>query len=146
MRAPIAIALTAATAVSAVCNPSYNVTTSGECFTGCNVEAGNNFLPGWTMDPASDKFIPSLKLMCSKGTVQYTAFMTKAGMCMMKCTDPQELFNNEFAGACGWYAEHKDDPCASTEAAGSTAGSAASKLQISGLTMALVAGAGYLAL
>ncbi|KAG2233453.1 hypothetical protein INT48_008859 [Thamnidium elegans] len=145
MRASIAIALTAATAVSAVCNSSYNVPTSGTCFTGCNVEAGNVFLPGWTMDPASDKFIPSLKLMCSKGTPQYTAFMSKAGMCMMKCSDPQELFNNEFAGACGWYAEHKDDVC--TESKGDTpAEGAANKLEISGLAMALVAGAGYLAL
>lgn len=113
------------------------------------------------MDPTSDKFIPSLKLMCSKGTSQYTAFMSKAGMCMMKCNDPQELFNNEFAGACGWYAAHKDDVCtegdstttdnkdetpAPTENKDETPASAASKLEISGLAMALVAGAGYLAL
>lgn len=118
------------------------------------------------MDHTSDKFLDSLKLMCSKGTSQYTAFMTKAGICMMGCTEPQELFNNEFAGACAWYAEHKDDKCAedgsasgnasadaattnapaTTSAPADNAQSAASKLQMSGVAMALVAGAGYLAL
>lgn len=63
------------------------------------------------MDHASPKFLDSLKLMCTKGTSEYMAFMTKAGMCMAGCSDPQELFINEFAGACSWYAAHKDDVC-----------------------------------
>jgi hypothetical protein len=74
--------------------------------------AGQDFVPGWTMDHTSPKFLDSLKLMCTKGTSEYMAFMTKAGMCMTRCTnDPQELFINEFAGACGWYSAHKDDVC-----------------------------------
>lgn len=63
------------------------------------------------MDPASPNFLDSLKLMCIKGTSEYMAFMTKAGMCMAGCSDSQELFVNEFAGACQWYALHKDDVC-----------------------------------
>lgn len=50
--------------------------------------------------------------MCSKGTSEYTAFMTTAGMCMAKCSDDPQLFNAEFAGACTWYAAHKNDTCA----------------------------------
>ncbi|KAI9357888.1 hypothetical protein BD770DRAFT_410702 [Pilaira anomala] len=169
MRTSIALVIAAATAVIAKdCNPTYNTPGSGECFTNCNIQAGKVFYPDWTMDHTSDKFLDSLKLMCTKGTSQYTAFMTKAGMCMMGCTDPQELFNNEFAGACAWYAEHKDDKCAeegsasgntsanaaatsasapaTTGASSANAESAASKLQMSGVAMALVAGAGYLAL
>ncbi|GAA5806879.1 hypothetical protein MFLAVUS_000227 [Mucor flavus] len=223
MRTSIAIAIVAAsaTAVSANCNPSYNVPTSTPCFTACNVKAGSAVVSGWTMDSSSAKFIPSLNVMCNKGTAQYTEFMTVAGMCMMTCAgDDPELFKAEFAGACAWHASHKNDVCATettttaaavvttttgaavvttTVAPGATTGTpvvspvssgisavssgasvlassglpsgasilpsasvspsksggavsstpaegAASKLQISGLAMALVAGAGYLAL
>ncbi|KAI9273311.1 hypothetical protein EDC94DRAFT_644577 [Helicostylum pulchrum] len=222
MRTSIAIAIVAAaaTAVSADCNPSYNVPTSTPCFTGCNVKAGSAVVSGWTMDSSSEKFIPSLAVMCNKGTDQYRNFMTVAGTCMMTCAgDDPELFNAEFAGACAWYGSHKNDSCATettttaaavttttaaavvttTVAPGATTGApvvspvssgisaassgassgasilassgasilpsssvspsgsgaavpstpaegAANKLQISGLAMALVAGAGYLAL
>ncbi|KAG2233456.1 hypothetical protein INT48_008862 [Thamnidium elegans] len=218
MRTSIAIAIVAAaaTAVSADCNPSYNVPTSTPCFTACNVKAGSAVVPGWTMDSSSENFLPSLKLMCTKNVPAFTEFMTVAGTCMMGCAgDDPELFNAEFAGACAWYASHKDDACATettttaaavvttttsvaattTVAPGATTGApvvspvssgisaassgasvlassgvsvrpsasvspsassdpvpsipaegAANKLQISGLAMALVAGAGYLAL
>ncbi|KAI9357889.1 hypothetical protein BD770DRAFT_472718 [Pilaira anomala] len=217
MRTSIALAIVAATAVVAKdCNPSYNVAPSTECFTGCNEKAGSSIVPGWTMDHTSEKFLDSLKLMCTKTTAEYTQFMTTAGMCMIACAgDDPELFNKEFAGACAWYAEHKNDKCAeettttTTAAAGtsttasasetttttvdptvssvvaaassavsavqsaasavssvasaassiiaasnsanpsaspSDVTSAASKMQMSGVAMALVAGAGYLAL
>ncbi|GAA5806881.1 hypothetical protein MFLAVUS_000229 [Mucor flavus] len=115
MRTSIAIAIVAAsaTAVSANCNPSYNVPTSTPCFTACNVKAGSAVVSGWTMDSSSAKFIPSLNVMCNKGTAQYTEFMTVAGMCMMTCAgDDPELFKAEFAGACAWHASHKNDVCA----------------------------------
>lgn len=73
------------------------------------------------MDSTSDKFLASLKVMCTKGTSQYTAFMTTAGMCMASCSDPVELFNAEFAGACAWYAIHKDDTCAADAVTTTTA-------------------------
>lgn len=147
------------------------------------------------MDSTSEKFVESLKLMCSKGTPEYSEFMTVAGSCMMTCKgDNPELFVAEHAGACAWYGAHKDDVCAgeattsgnvTTSAAATSASTsatttgapvapvassksvvasgtsavvsppaassdvaegAANKLQISGLAMALVAGAGYLAL
>ncbi|GAA5797031.1 hypothetical protein HPULCUR_002409 [Helicostylum pulchrum] len=126
MRTSIAIAVVAAaaTAVSADCNPSYNVPTSTPCFTACNVKAGSAVVSGWTMDSSSEKFIPSLAVMCNKGTDQYRDFMTVAGMCMMKCAgDDPELFNAEFAGACAWYGSHKNDVCATettTSAAATT--------------------------
>ncbi|KAI7889702.1 uncharacterized protein EV154DRAFT_513815 [Mucor mucedo] len=114
MRSAIALSIISAAAVASAanCNPSYNVAGSGDCFTACNVKAGQTYVSGWTMDSTSEKFLPSLKVMCTKGTSQYTAFMTTAGMCMATCSDPVELFNAEFAGACAWYAEHKDDVCA----------------------------------
>ncbi|KAG2233454.1 hypothetical protein INT48_008860 [Thamnidium elegans] len=115
MRTSIAIAIVAAaaTAVSADCNPSYNVPTSTPCFTACNVKAGSAVVPGWTMDSSSENFLPSLKLMCTKNVPAFTEFMTVAGTCMMGCAgDDPELFNAEFAGACAWYASHKDDACA----------------------------------
>lgn len=66
------------------------------------------------MDHTSPNFLPSLKLMCTKGTTEYMAFMTQAGMCMAGCSgDDPELFVEEFAGACAWYAEHANDTCAS---------------------------------
>ncbi|KAI9472291.1 MAG: hypothetical protein EXX96DRAFT_653426 [Benjaminiella poitrasii] len=124
MRSSIALTLAvAAVAVSAQdCNPSYNVATSGTCFTNCNVQAGQKYVPGWTMDHASSVFLDSLKLMCTKGTSEYLAFMTEAGMCMAGCPDDPTLFVDEFAGACAWYAEHKDDTCAgSSESSSSSA-------------------------
>ncbi|KAL7314826.1 hypothetical protein PS15m_006345 [Mucor circinelloides] len=130
MRSTLAIAVVAAAAfaVSAEdCNPSYNVPTSGTCFTNCNVNAGNTFMSGWTMDHTSPNFIPSLTLMCNKGTSEYLAFMSKAGMCMAACSDDPELFNAEFAGACAWWATHKDDKCGEVGASSnSTAAPAAS--------------------
>lgn len=99
--------LAAAAAVSAEtnCNPSYNNPTSGECFTNCNIKAGAKFLPnGFTMDAASPYFLDSLKLMCTKGTSEYTAFMTQGGMCMAGCKDDPTFFVEEFTDACTWYA------------------------------------------
>ncbi|KAI8377141.1 hypothetical protein EDC96DRAFT_494640 [Choanephora cucurbitarum] len=63
------------------------------------------------MDPDSPLFIKSLSVMCNKGTPEYLAFMTKAGMCMVNCPDDPTLFNNEFSGACSWYSQHKNDTC-----------------------------------
>ncbi|KAL9551467.1 hypothetical protein MBANPS3_004257 [Mucor bainieri] len=179
MRSTLAIAVVAAAAVAVSaedCNPSYNVPTSGTCFTNCNVNAGNTFVSGWTMDHTSPNFIPSLTLMCNKGTAEYLAFMSKAGMCMASCTDDQALFNNEFAGACAWWAEHKNDKCgevgasssnstasASGSASASSAGAAQSSsavadnaastsaagqtsANVQSLVIALAAGAAYFAL
>ncbi|CEP12857.1 hypothetical protein [Parasitella parasitica] len=122
MRSSLTIAAVAAVAVVAVavyaedCNPSYDVPTSGTCFTNCNINAGNTFLSGWTMDHTSPNFITSLSLMCNKGTSEYLAFMSKAGMCMAGCPDDPELFNSEFAGACAWWAIHKNDSCGGSSA------------------------------
>ncbi|KAF1801027.1 hypothetical protein V8B55DRAFT_1390225 [Mucor lusitanicus] len=123
MRSTIAITLAAAAvAVSAQnCNPSYNVPGSTDCFTSCNVKAGQEFVSGWTMDSSSPKFLDSLKLMCTKGTTDYMSFMTKAGTCMAACAgDDPELFNAEFQGACAWYAQHSGDTCASATTAAQT--------------------------
>lgn len=106
------VALIASSVVSAApvdCNPSYNVPTSTPCFTACNVVAGQEWVPGWTMDHNSPNFIPSLTLMCDKTAPAYRSFMTKAGTCMAQCkNDDPELFNKEFAGACAWWKTHKD--------------------------------------
>ena len=73
------------------------------------------------MDHTSPKFLESLSIMCTKGTPEYTAFMTKAGMCMVGCAgDDPEKFNAEFAGACTWYAAHKDDKCDGKEVVATT--------------------------
>lgn len=127
------------------------------------------------MDHTSPNFIPSLTLMCNKGTSEYLAFMSKAGMCMAGCPDDQALFNNEFAGACAWWAEHKNDKCgevgaspnatasASASASASSAGAAQSSsavadsaastsaagqasAKVQNLVIALAAGAAYFAL
>ncbi|KAI8971509.1 hypothetical protein BDF20DRAFT_884888 [Mycotypha africana] len=113
--ASLALVAAAATVVSSQdCNPSYNVPSSSECFTNCNTQAGSKYVAGWTMDHTSENFLPSLKLMCTKGTSEYLAFMTQAGMCMAKCPDDPTLFSNEFAGACAWYEQHKNDQCGSS--------------------------------
>ncbi|ORE21699.1 hypothetical protein BCV71DRAFT_167306, partial [Rhizopus microsporus] len=107
------LAAAAATAVSAQsCNPTYNTPSAGECFAKCNESAGKTFFSDWTSDPASPNFLKSLSLMCSKGTAEYMAFMTKAGMCMVSCSNP-DLFNQEFASACAWWEQHKNDSCGS---------------------------------
>jgi hypothetical protein len=120
MRASIAISALVAFVASSVsaapaatdCNPTYNVAPSTPCFTQCNVDAGQEWVPGWTMDSTSPYFISSLALMCTKTGPYYRAFMTKAGTCMSKCTgDDPELFNVEFRDACAWWAEHKYDTC-----------------------------------
>jgi hypothetical protein len=120
MRASIAISTLVAFVASAVsaapattnCNPTYNVPTSTPCFTACNVAAGQTYVAGWTMNPTSPLFVSSLAIMCNKTGPNYRAFMTTAGMCMAKCTgDDPELFNAEFAGACAWWNQHKNDTC-----------------------------------
>lgn len=72
------------------------------------------------MDHTSSNFIPSLTLMCNKGTSEYLAFMSKAGMCMAGCSDDPELFNAEFAGACAWWAIHKNDTCGGSSSTSNT--------------------------
>ncbi|KAI7901601.1 uncharacterized protein BX663DRAFT_418034, partial [Cokeromyces recurvatus] len=112
MRLSVTLALATAVAVSAQnCNPTYNVASSGECFTNCNIKTGQKYLSGWTMDHTSPLFIDSLNLMCTKGTAEYLAFMSEAGICMSRCPDNPALFADEFAGACAWYAQHKNDTC-----------------------------------
>ncbi|CAO3610744.1 unnamed protein product [Mucor hiemalis] len=115
MRSTIAIAAAAtfaSTALAANCNPSYNVAPSTACFTKCNVDKGQKWVPGWTMDSKSEKFLDSLALMCNKSGPNYGSFMAAAGMCMAGCTgDDPELFNKEFAGACAWWGTHKNDKC-----------------------------------
>lgn len=94
------------------CNPSYDVAPSTPCFTNCNVVAGQTWVPGWTMDHTSPLFLSSLALMCNKTGPNYRAFMTAAGTCMAGCSgDDPTLFAQEFAGACAWWAIHKDDTC-----------------------------------
>ncbi|KAG2236094.1 hypothetical protein BDF21DRAFT_398695 [Thamnidium elegans] len=106
------VASAVSAAPAAACNPSYNVAPSTPCFLGCNVAAGQQYVPGWTMDNTSPLFLDSLKLMCTKGTPEYTGFMTAAGTCMMTCSgDDPALFFAEFSNACAWYAAHKDDTC-----------------------------------
>ncbi|KAI8365775.1 hypothetical protein BD560DRAFT_332482 [Blakeslea trispora] len=110
------------------CNPSYNVTSSGTCFSNCNSQAGSAYLSGWTMDPDSPLFIKSLSIMCNKGTPEYLAFMTKAGMCMVNCPDDPTLFNTEFSGACSWYNQHKNDTCVSSDALSTSASNSSSSV------------------
>ncbi|KAG1138502.1 hypothetical protein G6F37_010472 [Rhizopus arrhizus] len=99
-------------ALASNCNPSYNVPTSGECYTSCNIKAGENYVHGWTMDHTSELFIESLSIMCNKTGPNYIKFMTTAGMCMAACKDSNpDDFNNEFAGACAWWNVHKNDTC-----------------------------------
>ncbi|KAI9337090.1 hypothetical protein BD770DRAFT_300421, partial [Pilaira anomala] len=108
-----AIATFVGSAFAADCNPSYNVAPSTECFTACNVKAGQKFVPGWTMDSKSELFVKSLTVMCDKSSSNYGSFMATAGMCMVACAgDDPELFNAEWAGACAWWADHKNDKCA----------------------------------
>ncbi|KAG1445135.1 hypothetical protein G6F56_010017 [Rhizopus delemar] len=105
---------TLAAAVSAQnCNPTYNTPSAGPCFANCNEEAGKTFYSDWTSDSSSQNFLKSLTIMCNKGTSEYMAFMTKAGMCMVSCANP-DLFNQEFASACAWWQLHKSDACDAT--------------------------------
>ncbi|CAO3699888.1 unnamed protein product [Rhizopus stolonifer] len=105
---------TLATTVSAQnCNPTYNTPSVGPCFATCNEEAGKTFYSDWTSDSSSQNFLKSLTIMCNKGTSEYMAFMTKAGMCMVSCANP-DLFNQEFASACAWWQLHKSDTCDAT--------------------------------
>lgn len=78
------------------------------------------------MDHTSSNFIASLTLMCNKGTSEYLAFMSKAGMCMAGCTDDPELFNAEFAGACAWWAIHKNNTCGGSSSTSNTTDSSGS--------------------
>ena len=128
------------------------------------------------MDHTSSNFLASLTLMCNKGTSEYLAFMSKAGMCMAACTDNPELFNAEFAGACAWWAIHKNDTCGGSSStsnttdssSGSASGSASAgtaqssstvadnsastsaagqtSAKLQGLAVALAAGAAFFAL
>ncbi|RCH78881.1 hypothetical protein CU098_006081 [Rhizopus stolonifer] len=110
----IAVLATVATAVSAEnCNPSYNTTSAGECFDNCNSKAGKGLYSDWTDDSTSPNFLKSLSYMCNKGTSEYIAFMTTAGMCMVSCSNP-DLFATEFSSACAWWQEHKNDTCSAS--------------------------------
>ncbi|KAI8970310.1 hypothetical protein BDF20DRAFT_826256 [Mycotypha africana] len=106
-----AIATFVSSAAAAVdCNPSYNVPPSTTCFTNCNIQTGQKWVPGWTMDHTSPLFLDSLALMCNKAGPNYMNFMTNAGMCMAKCTgDDPDLFTAEFTAACAWWNKHKND-------------------------------------
>ncbi|KAI9281513.1 hypothetical protein BY458DRAFT_574888 [Sporodiniella umbellata] len=108
----VASATLIASSLAANCNPSYNVPGSGECYTNCNIKAGQKYVPGWTMDHTSELFLKSLAIMCNKSGPNYGMFMTTAGICMAGCkNDDPEQFNKEFAGACGWWNTHKNDTC-----------------------------------
>ncbi|KAG0764760.1 hypothetical protein G6F57_007564 [Rhizopus arrhizus] len=112
MRSLTLVALsTLAAAVSAQnCNPTYNTTSAGPCFANCNEKAGKELYSDWTNDSTSPHFLKSLSFMCNKGTSEYMAFMTTAGMCMVSCSNP-ELFSTEFASACAWWQVHRNDTC-----------------------------------
>ncbi|KAI9257655.1 hypothetical protein BY458DRAFT_441181 [Sporodiniella umbellata] len=108
--ATLASIASVASVSAANCNPSYNTPSAGECFSNCNKKAGKELYSDWTDDSSSPNFLKSLSFMCNKGTSEYMAFMTTGGMCMVSCSNP-ELFSNEFASACSWWQEHKNDTC-----------------------------------
>ncbi|KAG1043650.1 hypothetical protein G6F43_011614 [Rhizopus delemar] len=132
MRSLTLVALsTIAAAVSAQnCNPTYNTTSAGPCFANCNEKAGKELYSDWTNDSASPNFLKSLSYMCNKGTSEYMAFMTTAGMCMVSCSNP-ELFSTEFASACAWWQVHRNDTCSSTTTSNSTSSSNSNSSQSS---------------
>ncbi|KAK4509030.1 uncharacterized protein ATC70_007379 [Mucor velutinosus] len=146
MRSAIAISAAIATfatsAFAANCNPSYNTPGSTECFTKCNVNAGQKWVPGWTMDHTSELFLDSLALMCNKSGPNYGSFMATAGMCMARCTgDDPELFNAEFAGACAWWNTHKNDKCSAATTTVKTTSSSTTTKTSSSTTKASTTGA-----
>lgn len=115
-------------------------------------KSGQSLWPEWTDDPASSNFINSLAFQCEKGTPNYMAFMTSAGMCMTSCSaDDQAAFKTEFQQACQWYTSHSNDTCSgsssnSSSASSTTATSGSVNLQISDLVTvcAIVVGLGLL--
>ncbi|KAI9282081.1 hypothetical protein BC943DRAFT_329134 [Umbelopsis sp. AD052] len=143
----LAIAAGSSVATAATnCNPSYNATTSPTCIANCNKKAGQGLWADWTDDPTSTNFVKSLSFQCEKGTPNYMAFMTSAGVCMTSCsTDDQSAFKTEFQQACQWYTSHTNDTCSGTSATTSST-SGASALQVTSLVVvcSLIASLGFM--
>ncbi|KAG1554838.1 hypothetical protein G6F49_007666 [Rhizopus delemar] len=126
----IAISPKAAAFSAKKIKPTNKTTTPGPRFANCNEKAGKELYSDWTNDSASPNFLKSLSYMCNKGTSEYMAFMTTAGMCMVSCSNP-ELFSTEFASACAWWQVHRNDTCSSTTTSNSTSSSNSNSSQSS---------------
>ncbi|WFD28995.1 hypothetical protein MNAN1_004014 [Malassezia nana] len=66
-----------------------------------------NIWKEWTNNPKSPHFIKSLSYMCNRGTQEHMNFMTKAGICMVKCSkSDQDVFTHTYNQICDFYSAH----------------------------------------
>src|SRR5690554_1609690 len=74
--------------------------------------------PNYSEDPESPYFIESLSYSYESGSDKTREFMTKAGMCMGRCPEPElDLYNQLYPLKKQWYNEHKSTtPVPTTEA------------------------------
>lgn len=70
-------------------------------------------MEGWTSDPSSSNFIPSLALQCDKGNSKHVEFMINSGKCMTHCSkSDQDVFSNDYyPQSCDWFNQHQQDQC-----------------------------------
>jgi len=62
------------------------------------------------LDDYGPSFIKSLSFTFERGTPNTVTFMTKAGMCMGKCPQPElDLYTDNYPIKLTWYNSHKGD-------------------------------------
>ncbi|KAK9763159.1 hypothetical protein K7432_010420 [Basidiobolus ranarum] len=95
---------------------AYNVPSFSGCINDCNQKAGQSFFDGYSKDPTSPNLVKSLSYECDSGNPDRTAFMTKAGICMVGCsTEEQNGYSGGYKAMCDWYKEHINDVCVPAE-------------------------------
>ncbi|KAK9763055.1 hypothetical protein K7432_010625 [Basidiobolus ranarum] len=93
-----------------VASAPYTGPLFGSCINNCNEQAGKVLFGDFSKDPTSPNLIKSLSFECDSTNPQRTAFMTKAGICMVGCTTAeQDTYTNGYKAMCNWYQEHKND-------------------------------------
>ncbi|KAK9763160.1 hypothetical protein K7432_010421 [Basidiobolus ranarum] len=84
----------------------YKLASPGSCIDDCNLQAGRTFFSDYTKDAKSPNFVKSLAYECDRSHADRISFMSKAGICMAKCsTAEQDSYTNAYKAICGWYSQ-----------------------------------------
>ncbi|KAF9430296.1 hypothetical protein BGZ76_000894 [Entomortierella beljakovae] len=108
-----AVALIATLAAIANAQSAYfPFSPEGPCVSECTNTAGKSFFANYNdKDEYGPYFIESLSYTFERGTPKAIKFMTKAGMCMGACAQPElDLYTANYSPKLEWYKLNKANP------------------------------------
>ncbi|KAG0233341.1 hypothetical protein BGW42_000457 [Actinomortierella wolfii] len=105
-----AFAVAAFSAVVSAESAYFPFPPEGDCVSNCTNTVGKTFFQNYNdRDEYGKYFIKSLSYTFERGTPTTIQFMTKAGMCMSSCPQPElDQYTASYPKKLVWYRENKN--------------------------------------